>query len=201
MASDGTIDSELFMLCDLWPGEPDPRKGLPLDGFTGATHHDVTEAVGLAAGYRLGDKIEVKNLTLGVAGNSRFIYLKLASQHASTLLYRHVVVLHSNALPYQVTNASAGKLGTQKGPAAVALSAMTTGNCGWFWCGGVCPEDFVANLGGTYKTLNPGTVAIGEMTTAVITAAAACGEIGFDVRNAVGEAGVGFALAADTDGA
>jgi hypothetical protein len=201
MASDGTIDSELFVLNDLWPGVPNLRRGVPEGGFTGAGHHNVTEAVGLALGYRLGDKIQVRNVTLGKAGLSRFIYLKLTAQDANVLAARHIVALHSNATPYEVTNDAAVDLAAQLGPVAVGISAMTTGNCGWFWCDGVCPEDFVAALGGLYATLNPGTVAIGSITRADGTASATYGDFVFDVRNAVGEAYAGFALAADTDGA
>jgi hypothetical protein len=196
MASDGTIDSELFVLNDLWPGRPNPSYGLPADGFTGTAHHNVA-----AAAYPIGTKIQVRNATLGIAGLSTFIYLNLAAQDANVLAARHIVALHSGATPYVVTNDAANDLASQIGPIAIGLGAMTTGRYGWFWCGGVCPEDFVPALGGLYATLNPGTVAIGQITRADGTPSATYGDFVFDVRNAVGEALNGFALAADTDGA
>jgi hypothetical protein len=196
MASDGTIDSELIMLYDGFPGQPDPRIGPPTDGFTGALSHNV-----VAPYYPVGTKIEVRNTTLGIPGLSRFIYLKLESQDANVLAARHIVALHSDATPYDVTNDAGADLAAQMGPIAVGLSAMTTDYYGWFWCGGVCPEDWVAALGGLYATLNPGTVAIGQITRADVTAGATYGDFGFDVRNAVGEALNGFAFHADTDGA
>jgi hypothetical protein len=201
MASDGTIDSEKIILNDLWPGVADPRRGVPTSGFTGATHHNVSEAVGLAAGYRLGDKRQVRNVLLGIPGLSTFIYLKLEAQDANALAARHIVALHTDATPYDVTNDAANDLASQVGPSAIGIGAMTTDNVGWFWCGGVCPEDYVAALGGLYATLNPGTVAIGQMTRADGTASATYGDFVFDVRNAVGEANIGFALAGDDDGA
>jgi len=197
MASDGTIDSEKIMLFDGFPGAPDPRYGPPTDGFTGALSHNVA-----AAAYPIGTKIEVRNTTLGIPGLSRFIYLKLESQDGThALAARHIVALHSDATPYDVTNDNGADLAAQCGPIAVGLSAMTTDYYGWFWCGGVCPEDWVPALGGLYATLTPGTVAIGQFTHADITASETYGEIGLDVRNAVAEALNGFAFAADTDGA
>jgi hypothetical protein len=56
------------------------------------------------------------------------------------------------------------------GPIAVALSAMTTGYYGWFWCGGVCPVDSVSGLGGSYVT--DGTVAAGSGFCGVANASA-----------------------------
>jgi hypothetical protein len=204
MASDGTIDSELFVLVDGWPGVPNPSLGEPTDGFTGADHHDVSTAA-----YPLGTKIQVWNdgAEAGVDGWATLIYLKLTNQDGTNVLgARHIVALSSAAEPYGVTNEQATLLTTQLGPIAIALSAMggtdaTPDVYGWFWCGGVCPEEYVSDLGGNYKTLNPGTVAIGGMTYANGTAGTTYGELAFDVRNAVAEQLVGFALAADTDGA
>ena len=195
--ADSTIDSERFYLLDRWPaGRVFYR--LPTGGILGATHHNVATPA-----YDLGDRIMVRNTTsAGVAGWSTFIYLKLEMQDTTNVLaVKEVVAQHSDAAAggagvFDATNEVATLNGTQKGPAAVALSAMTVDYYGWFWCGGVCPESIVAGLGGTYATT--GAVAIGDMSWGnLASASATVGEIGFDVANAAGETVIGVAM--DTD--
>jgi hypothetical protein len=73
---------------------------------------------------------------------------------------------------------------------------MTTGRYGWFWVGGVCPEEFVTDLGGNYYT--DATVAIGDMTLANLVAPGTTpGEIGFSLPADNVCSIVGCALAAD----
>jgi hypothetical protein len=94
-----------------------------------------------------------------------------------------------------VTNDSGNDIGAQKGPIAIALSAMTEDYFGWFWCGGLCPEFWVPALGGNFNCLYQ-TLAIGDMTwNDTTTPAATVGDFGFDVANAVGETVIGHAMA------
>jgi hypothetical protein len=145
--ADGTLDSDLLLLTDNWPGHPTGQYSPPTDGFTGASSHNVE-----AAAYPLGTKISVYNRgTAGQAGLSTLIYLQLLTQHSTNLVAaKSVVVQDSATVWWKVTNATANVASTQQ--AAIALSAMTTAYYGWFWCGGVCPEDFVSGLGGNYLT-------------------------------------------------
>lgn len=141
-----TVDSEAVILIDLFPGYPDPRLAAPKDGFTGSDHHNVASVA-----YPIGTKIQVYNKGTGVDGLSVFIYLKLETQDATNVLAaRHFVTNHSDATPYDVTNEAATDIGAHLGLCAVGLGAMTTDYYGWFWCGGVCPEAYVSDLGGVY---------------------------------------------------
>ena len=195
MAGDSTIDSEKFYLLDKWPGTP--RDIPPFDNFTStsAGHNSETPK------YALGTKVRVQcNGSTGGPGESTFIYLKLEAQSSHALAKRHIVVQHSEAGNggdefFDVTNDTDHDITAQKGPIAVALSAMTTDYYGWFWCGGVCPEQYVSDLGGNYITT--GAVALGDMTWADAASPGANGEFAFDVADAAGETVIGYAVAAD----
>ena len=199
--ADSILNYNKLFLYDKWPGAADPRFGTPPDGFTGASHHGVATAF-----YPVGTKIQVYNLTTGLAGYSTFIYLKLEAQgahHTASTLAMHMVVLHSDAVPYDVTNDAANELGTTMGPIAIALSHFADDYYGWFWCGGVCPADFVPTLvtagaqAGHVFTVN--NVAIGDMCWCDLapTAVLDSGDLGFCLPAADTTTRVGFAMAAD----
>ena len=168
-----TIDSEGFYLLDLFPGVADPRRGVPTDGFTGADHHNVSSVQ-----YPIGTKIQVYNQGTGVDGLSVFVYAKLEMQDATNVLAaRHFVTQHSDATAYDLTNEAASDIGTGLGAVAVGLGAMTVDYFGWFWCGGVCPEAFVSDLGGSYycsAAAAIGAAMLGDLETPGTTA----GELG-----------------------
>ena len=195
--ADSTIDSELFYLDDRWPGKPCPSFGTPADGFTGASHHNVAAPV-----FPVGTKVQVFNtgVTAGKAGWASFIYLKLEMQDATNVLAaRMFVAQHTDAAAgsfFDATNEIASVNGDGLGPIAVGLSAMTVDYYGWFWCDGVCPEEFVAALGGNYYTL--GTVAIGDMGWGTLaTPGTTAGEIGLETPGAAPAAVIGVASHAD----
>lgn len=89
----------------------------------------------------------------------------------------------------------------------ICLSAMTNGRYGWFWCGGVAPEDTVTALtGGVIVSIN--TVVEGVFCTTDVSAAGIIGIGPYDDSVATstmlsGNTGaewavpMGFALAAD----
>jgi hypothetical protein len=188
------IDSEELILVDLWPGYPDSRLGTPKDGFTGADHHNV-----VAPAYPIGSKIQYYNAgTAGKAGYATFIYLKLEMQDTSNVLAaRHLVNLHTDAKPYDVTNENASVITETYGPVAIGISAMTVDYYGWFWCGGVCPEDAVAALGGTYATDTNVTAGCRLVTRDAGTTHPTWGEIEFGIAAADTEEVVGYSLATD----
>ena len=180
----------------LLPGEAIRIQDTPEDGFTGSGHHNVATAV-----FDVGTKIQVYNtgVSAGVAGWSALIYGKLATQDSTNILAaRHFCALDSTSpTPYEFTNEAANYIGAGVSPAVVGLSAMTSLYFGWFWCGGVCPEEFVSALGGDYYTL--GDVAIGLATLGQLaTPGTTAGEIGLDLVDADTEVIVGYALSADS---
>jgi hypothetical protein len=190
-----TIDLDYIILKDLWPGVPDPRYATPKDGFTGSDHHDVTTAA-----YPVGSKIQYYHP--GVAGNagySTFIYLQLIAEDATNVLgAKHIVTVDDGAIPYGVTNEAATEITATYGPIAVALSGITIASYGWFWCGGVCPEDAVAALTGNMIT--NGDVTAGcrlvhrdHGTDSDTTN----GEFMFSIAAAVTEEVIGYSLADD----
>ena len=194
--ADATLDSELFVLIDNWPGVPrriHPDR-LPNDSIIAALHHNVTTPV-----FDVGEKIVVRNRSAiaGDDGDSVFIYLKgLAITEANpTCAAKQIVVPSLAGTPYQVTNdPDQCLMHTGCGLAAVMLSVMTfthaAAKYGWFWCGGVCPEAMVSDLGGNYATDD--SVAIGAITTQNLAADA----IGLGAR-ATTETAIGWAYSTD----
>lgn len=194
--ADATLDSELFVLNDNWPGvarrvHPDR---LPNDSIVSALHHDIATAK-----FDVGEKIVVRNRSAiaGDDGDSTFVYLKfLAITEANpTPAAKQIVVPSLAGTPYQVTNdPDQCLMKTGCGLAAVMLSVMTFTHAvarhGWAWCGGVCPEAMVAALAGNYATDD--SVAVGAITTQDLAADA----IGLGAR-ATTEHAIGWSYSAD----
>lgn len=176
----GTLDSEVFWLCDNWPGKPTKFEEVPEDGFTGAGHHNVATAV-----YPVGTKYQVRNRTAGQPGLSVLTYLQVGTQDATAIAAKSPVVPDSATLWYQVTNDPDSCIALPTGVLAIALSAMTNSYYGWFWTGGVCPEQFVSGLGGTYATVDH---AIGGLVAVAGAAVVALGA--YATKNVYG----GFSL-------
>jgi hypothetical protein len=186
--ADSTLDSELFILIDNWPGQAIRHlDNVPTGGIVGSTHHNVATAA-----YSPGDKIQVRNHTLGKEGFATFIYLQYDGTGAEAMAAKQFVVQSSATTPYVVTNDPdlAGIVATGNSLAAVALSAMTDQRYGWFWCGGVCPELFVPTLGGNFAT--EGNVVAG----AIVVHDLAADAMGIGPLAGTEQA-IGFALAAD----
>ena len=188
-----TVDSEKIVLLDCLPGVPNPHMRIPTDGFTGAEHHNV-----VAAKYDVGTKIQVFNhsASAGVDGYSTLVYGKLESQDATNVLAaRHFCTWHSDAVPFDFTNDAGADIGESRGPIVVGLSPMTTDYFGWFWCGGVCPEEWVSDLGGVYYC--SAAAAIGPVTGGDLeTPGTTAGEIGLKTPAAYTSLYVGILLAA-----
>ena len=195
--AESTLDSERFVLIDNWPGvarrvHPDR---LPNDDILSSLHHNVASPV-----FDVGEKIVVRNRSAiaGDDGDSVFIYLKgLSTTEANpTCAAKQVVVPALAGTPYQVTNdPDQALLATGSPLAAIMLSIMTFTHVvtryGWFWCGGVCPEALVSDLGGNYATAD-GTI-IGPIIAHNLDADA----IGLGPCGADTEAVIGFAYSND----
>lgn len=180
----GTIAFNLFHLYDNWPGVVDSFS-VPQDGFTGASHHNVETPA-----YRYGQKIQVWNDGSSTTiGPSTFVYLQVGTQASAAIAAKLLCVPDSATLWYQVTNDAASCVDAAGGVLAVALSAMTDGYWGWFWCGGVCPKQYVAALTGNFITKD---VVAGPMSTVAETSV-----VNFTVATTL-KGHVGYALTADT---
>lgn len=174
--ADTTIDSEAFVLHDLWP-DTDSKINEPMDGFLGES---------ATAVYPIGTKCRVyqDGVSAGGAGWSTFIYLKTVAAPTNPVLAKHICALiatPSGDTLYTVTNDADLDIGAGKGPIAVAIQTMTAAYYGWFWCGGVCPEGRVIAMGGSYKSADTDDVAVGDMTWANCTSGTAYGDFGFAV--------------------
>jgi len=120
---------------------------VPKDGFIGtgtkasvyndhasSSQHDIDTL----DEFVLGTKIRYYNATLGGFGTC--IYLRY-SAGAEVLAAGYPVQLDPTLDDaYYVTGDASTFAGLHQAPTAIALSAMTTTNYGWFWCGGVCPD-------------------------------------------------------------
>jgi len=196
--ADSTLDSELFVLYDRWPGKVVSRWAPQYAaGFINATDHNVATAT-----RKMGEKRLVYNNseTAGVSGWSTFIYLKGLPTGAAnpTCAAKQFVTPNNASVWYQVTNDPDQCLDvTGSAFAAVLLSVMsfadtTTAYYGYFWCGGVCPEAYVSDLGGNYATTND--VIVGPI---VISDLASADAIGLSAVGADTEVIIGFASEAD----
>ena len=189
--ADGTLDSQLIVLFDNWPGVPRVIPDAPDGRFTAAATHNVATAA-----HKAGQKIAVWNTAAaGQEGMSTFIYLQILRTAAPASAAKQVVVPSSATEWWVVTNdpdQATAVIVEGSALAAVALSAMTTEYWGWFWCGGICPEAWVSGLGGNYGTES--TVVAGMICTNNLTA----DSIGFGPVAADTEAACGYALTDDS---
>ena len=200
MADEKIANDQHVILIDNFPGAALTAMKMPEDGFTGTTHHNVATVV-----YPVGTKIQVYcpgsavvGTKSGAAGYATFIYLKLEAVDSTNTCgaAKQIVGIHTDAVPYDVTNEAATAVGAGKTPIAVTISAMTENYYGWFWCGGVCPVDYVDALDGAYCTDN--SVAIGPMTWgALASPSSTVGEFGFSLPAADTAAIIGYTLKAD----
>ena len=185
--ADGTLDSELFVLFDLWPGTPTefvPPYGTILSAEAG---HNVA-----AAAYPLGTKIQLwQDGAVGAAGWSTFVYFNWVVNGSVAFAALQSAVIDTNANPYILTNDPDDCLDHTGGMGAICLSAVTTAYYGWGWVGGVCPESYVAALTGNFAVVDD--VAIGPIVFSNLTADA----IGFALPADDGtELTIGYSLAA-----
>ena len=176
-----TLVAESIILYDNFPGTVSPAHSVPEGGdfgfFNGSRHHDVSSPV-----YRIGEKIRIYNdpttgAGLGENGWSTMIYLRLGTQDGTALSVGSVCTLETaidaNEKWFTVTNdPDNGLAGYTTGalvnlsPAAVAISAMTSTNYGWFWCGGVAPQNWLLATATTTSLVNAdtaGTVVAGPI--------------------------------------
>lgn len=191
--TDSTLDSDLLFLFNPFGG-PDLVGHRPKDGFTGSSHHNVATAQ-----YPIGTVARIEHAAAaGKPGYSDLVYLKVGTQNADSVIAAKSVVVQDSATQCMLmTNDPDSCIKIPSRFGAIALSAMTNAYYGWFWCGGVCPEDEVSGLAGNYAT--NGSVVAGEFAYGNLSADY-CGLVpahaagtGVDVHISA----AGFALAND----
>ena len=176
-----------LVLEDKWPGVPNPNLGIPLAGFDGTTHHDVTAAV-----YPIGTKIQIYSDATKSPGYSTLIYLDFHCVSGKNSIecisagwgivqqFCNSVLADGTRHPFHVTNVggidTGAKCATNSGIIAFACGSITdadvttdagaTGHFGWGWCGGVCPYDDITFLNADITT--DGNVAGGKLISPII---------------------------------
>ena len=188
--ADSTIDSELIVLINPFPvGAPTRTAPADIQDLANSYSHNVAAQTE----YRVGDVINFYNtgVSAGKAGWSQFVYLQCVANAGVAIAAKQVLVPDSATIWYRLTNDPDDCLvSTGSRLFGVAISAMTTLYYGWFWCGGVCPEEAVSDLGGNHAT--DGDLAAGNMTVHDLAADA----IGWGPQ-ATTEAFCGYSLATD----
>ena len=192
--ADSTLDSELIVLYDNWPGVATPPTVPDYSSMTSKAvgHNQPTAA------YTPGTKWVVYNRPSGEAtgvgqlGFATFIYLQLMNgTGAPVALEKQLCVNDSVTIWYQVSNDPDGVGIITTANVAVLLGPMADLNWGWFWCGGICPEQYVPALGGSFATV--GNVVAGAISVSNLAAdAMGLGACGADTVGIIG-----YALAAD----
>jgi len=152
-----TIDSNLITLIDHWPGVAWP--GLAATHATLSCSdfgHNVAQPQ-----YTPGTKIQLMcqqsqdGALNGVRGPSTLVYLQAISQGSNTasIDVKDLVMTGSTSKWYQVTNNSDVVAASAfVGLAACAIGPIADDNYGWFWCGGVVPEQYISAMGGNFVT-------------------------------------------------
>ena len=209
--ADATITVQGVILKDNWPGATPIRPPVDYSDMTAASvGHNLVAPL-----WDLGTKWEVYckgDSTYGGVGYnlgwSRFIYLKAAADMATAVAGAvSVLVVPDGTLAagmagdgfYTVVGSSARTTHEEMSVVAMCISTPTNSYYGWYWCGGVCPVEYVPGLT-TASTLvtDDSLVASCELSTVASTATG----IALRAQPADAQAaGCGFALYADTSAA
>jgi len=114
---------------------------IPKDGFAGTggpngfneaintTHNNSKEMI------PVGTKVSYYNDTLGAKGTC--VYMRFDNGAGNIAIIAGSLVRSTTTIGRVSGEVSSQVVG---GSTAIALSAMTDLNYGWFWCGGVCPD-------------------------------------------------------------
>jgi len=155
--ADSTLTAQGAILYNKWGATPVK----PDVGYSDMTAASVGHNVA-ANQYPLGTTWEVycngNAASVGVAYNvgfSQFVYLKCAADIASAVAaVVSVICIPDDTMAagdgatklYTVSSDSGKTTHEGSGRIAVALSTMTNSYYGWFWCGGVCPIEYVPGM-------------------------------------------------------
>lgn len=134
--TNSSILASNILLFDNWPGPVKELQTPPKDGFDGSEHSGVTTPA-----YRLGEKVCVYDET--GEGWATFIYLKNVESTTSATLSVGSICSPNGTYLYRVDQDpdDNSDITIKCGLCAVALTALTNNQFGWFWCGGVAVGD------------------------------------------------------------
>ncbi len=206
--ADSTITTQGIVLRDNWPGVGIVPPVTHTDMTAAAVGHNLANPA-----WRLGQKWKVYCSGDGIDGDtgynvgwSTFIYLKGAADIATAVaatagsivcIDGTITVTGGDAADKWLTVVADADRTTHEsdGFIAVALSTMTNSYYGWYWCGGVCPIEYVPGFATTTTLVTDDSVVANcELgTTDAATNAVALRANPTDSQ----KAGVGVALYAD----
>jgi hypothetical protein len=188
--ADATIKAIYLVLTDTTRGYAGPDQSLPVDGFAGASHHNVA-----AAAYPVGTKKFVYIDSLKGYAGLTYLQTSVASGvavAAGMVMIPDDVTNNAGYLPTKFTNdPDEGILGSA---CAIAISAMTDSYYGWFWTDGVCPVGH-GSMTATTTVATDDSVAIGSANS-LITCDLTADKAGLKVLTA-GLVPVAWAMKAD----
>jgi hypothetical protein len=173
MADQHLLIGSSLTLIDQWPNRGmRHNNNPPTGGILGTTHHNVATA----AQYEKGDKITLNFDAIvvpyiGPAGSATFVYLKVGTQNPDIAIAAGSLCSQEAAGEiYTVTNDGDTALAVLAPFCGYALSAMTDGRYGWFWCGGTCPISLVTDLGAADLFLTDSNVGAGSCVCNIVGA-------------------------------
>jgi hypothetical protein len=150
-----SLGAEEFYLIDHWPGAIHPYLSDPTAGFDSTTYNQVTTAA-----YKPGTKILGYNDTTTTTGGSRsanrgyytVLYAKyLCATTAIDITAGDIVTISCGSAGAYGDLAVTRDMSASNGagacmPAAIACADLTPTSYGFFWCGGICPQEDVTGL-------------------------------------------------------
>jgi len=132
-----TIACAYLTLIDNFPGLPDLKAPEPLDGFTGASHFNVT----VPTKYAPGTKMQVWDRVSG--GPVTLCYLRNKTLGTAPAAAAAGTVAHPHTTQWEVSTDpdNTPVFALTNGQIAVALGVIALESYGFWWVGGVCPAD------------------------------------------------------------
>jgi len=149
-----SLGAEEFYLIDMWPGTPNANLSEPTTSLDSTVYNTVTTPY-----YLPGTKLQICQDVTVTTTNARS-----CNQGYSTLIYAKFVeatnsgdctacdivtlfCISTNALgPLAVTKDVSAGMDGFGGPVAIAVADITPDAYGWFWCGGVCPQEAITAM-------------------------------------------------------
>lgn len=191
MASDGYLDVKDCYLIPGRFGAPSPHIfGGLLGGITGSSHHNV-----VAAEFDMGTVISMiqKGETSGSReGMTELVYGRYVTQASGPTVTAagdtcvavpnqggNALTTFTNYDDYEAASVFIGKVEYQQF-GVIAIGAMTSDYYGWFWSGGVAPEDFASDCTGWVIRTVEDTVVEGPVCSGKRNTALYCGLAPYD---------------------
>ena len=198
-----TFGAEEFVLYDTFPGAVNPNMSEPVNGFDSTHSNNVSTAV-FDVGTKIMNYNDVSTTTKGARtankGPYTCIYAKyVCSTTASDITAGEQVTqfcMSDGVRPFAMTKELTAANGAMiMPPLAVACADMTPNSHGWFWCGGVCPQEDITALDTSAWPVTDGSIAGGQVI--VVSTGFSLATMSVDVSDN-GTLAVGFAYVADT---